>query len=360
MVERRRLFLSGTTLLFAATATARQEVHLEFSDLGSDATSFCCGSHHTCALYDQESEVSSVNGNIADVDGAGSSNSQPTVDFGHTICWGRDFLQQTDPPDDQQFVQISCGGSFTCGLSFDEQVTCWGGIGGAGMLGQFVQVSAGLDHACAVSLDGRISCVGRNSRGESSPPNPADTLPEGERFVQVSAGKTHSCALSNTGGVICWGSNDRGQCDAPASPSSSARDKVSSDAQGDDGEEHREPVAFKQVVASLGKHTCALEQATGFAHCWGGARSGAAKPPANVAFLSLAAGRKFTCGIRAGDGGVQCWGRISKTPKDGGPFLQLSAGEDHACASTLSGELRCWGQGSYSKTATPDKLAVLG
>eukprot|EP00750_Incisomonas_marina_P016841 INCI19594.1.p1 GENE.INCI19594.1~~INCI19594.1.p1 ORF type:complete len:353 (+),score=62.69 INCI19594.1:151-1209(+) len=352
MAARQSLFVTGATVLAATVAHARQEVHLEFSDLGSDATSFCCGSHHTCALYDRESEAPG-NGNIANPAGAGN---KPMVEFGHTLCWGREFLQQTDPPDDQQFVQISCGGSFTCGLSFDEQVTCWGGIGGAGMSGQFVQVSAGLDHACAVSLDGRLSCVGRNSRGESSPPNPADTLPQGERFVQVSAGKTHSCALTNTGGVVCWGSNERGQCDAPASPSS-VREKARPDG---DGEENQEPVAFKQVVASLGKHTCALEQATGFVQCWGGARSGAAKPPANVAFLSLAAGRKFTCGIRASDGGVQCWGRISKTPKEGGPFSQLSAGEDHACASTVSGELRCWGQGSYSKTATPDQLAVLG
>ena len=131
-------------------------------------------------------------------------------------------------------------------------------------------------------------------------------------------------------------------------------------------------------MASLGKHTCALEHATSFVRCWGGKgeRDGAATPPADVAFSALAAGRKFTCGIRAGGSGsggggggggagagtIECWGKIPKPPRaaNGEPFVQLSAGEDHACASTARGELRCWGTGSYSKTATPDQLRVLG
>jgi len=322
-------------------SAAKQEVHLEFSDLGSEAASFCCGSHHTCALRGGELVSGTPDfTNSGDVDGL-------------SLCWGREYVQQTDAPDDERFVQVSCGGTFTCGLTFDEQVRCWGGIGG-GLRGRFVQVSSGIDHACAVSLLGHVSCIGRNSRGESSPPDPETTLGDGERFVQVSAGKAHSCALSNKGAIVCWGSNEKGQCNTPARPG-----------ERESGQDAHEDnvifgVAYKQVVASLGKHTCALEVKTGFARCWGqGDRSGASKAPPDVSFVSLAAGRKFTCGIRAEDGGIQCWGRIANTPTSGGPFLQLSAGEDHACASTASGELKCWGKGTYSKTATPDKLIVL-
>jgi hypothetical protein len=373
----------------AAVRGGPVEVHLEYSDLGSDATSFCCGSHHTCALRSEQSPA------LPGGAGSGGDGDKQLADDGYVLCWGRDYLQQTDPPDDERFVQVACGGTFTCGLTFDEQVRCWGGIGGAGVAGRFVQLSAGLDHACAVSLAGVVACMGRNSRGEATPPDSAAVLGDGERFVQVSAGKAHSCALTNIGGVVCWGSNDKDQCNAPPRPRSGGGAGVGGgggggsdrgDGAGDDEDESSGDdggggaVALRQVVASLGKHTCALEHATGFARCWGGKgdRDGAATPPAGVAFSALAAGRKFTCGIRADGGGanstaaaaaaasaagtIECWGKIPKPPRtaNGEPFVQLSAGEDHACASTARGELRCWGTGSYSKTATPDQLTVLG
>lgn len=340
------MFSFTVTVLFCLEqiSFAEKEVHLDFADLAMEASSFCCGSHHTCAL--------SSHINTPRHGGVNNVGESSEMDTGQPLCWGRDNLQQTDAPDEQDFVQLSCGGSYTCGLTAEERVQCWGGIGGD-LKGQFIQVSSGLDHTCALSLSGTISCMGRNSRGEASPPS-ADSLPEGERFVQVSAGKSHSCALTNMGSVVCWGSNEKGQCNVPTS--------LRSFETGD--EDETVPVTFKQVVASFGKHSCAIESDTGFARCWGAgqgsSRSSGASPPKDVAFSALAAGRKFTCGLKKDNGQVICWGRIANVPNVvDGPFVQLSAGEEHACASTAMGELRCWGKATYAKTAIPDKLRVI-
>ena len=97
---------------------------------------------------------------------------------------------------------------------------------------------------------------------------------------------------------------------------------------------------------------------------------------------SVAAGNQFTCVVTA-NGGVQCWGNngygqlgdgtsVSRgTPADvsglTGGVTVVTAGSSHACALTLNGGVKCWGDngwgqlgdGTYSQRPTPVDVSGL-
>lgn len=96
--------------------------------------------------------------------------SRPGVEVGGGIrCWGDNRKGQTNSPPGI-FKQLSCGSFFSCAISFEERVACWGEFDGVVPEGRFLQVSVGQEHACATQKDGKISCWGRNDFGEANPP----------------------------------------------------------------------------------------------------------------------------------------------------------------------------------------------
>ncbi|MEM7535086.1 MAG: tandem-95 repeat protein [Chloroflexota bacterium] len=142
---------------------------------------------------------------------------------------------------------------------------------------------------------------------------------------------------------------------------------------------HFEPTAlstdsgssYMNALATGMDHTCAVT-ASGGIQCWGdatdgalgnGSTSGNQTTPVDVTNLSsgaqmVKAGDSFTCAL-TDLGGVQCWGRNDRgqlgngsttnqaTPVDVSSLtsgvIGLALGQDHACALTSGGAVKCWG-----------------
>ena len=95
---------------------------------------------------------------------------RPGVEIGGGIkCWGDNRKGQTSSPPGIH-RQISSGNFFSCAISIEEEISCWGEMEGEVPEGRFKQVSVGRSHACALDKNGRVKCWGRNDFGESQAP----------------------------------------------------------------------------------------------------------------------------------------------------------------------------------------------
>jgi alpha-tubulin suppressor-like RCC1 family protein len=133
------------------------------------------------------------------------------------------------------------------------------------------------------------------------------------RFRQISAGAFHTCALtpSTTNDIYCWGSGHLGN--------------------GSDAEEFRTPQlvsgahAYRQVSAG-DAFTCAVTT-TYQVLCWGVNTRGQLGNGGSTAFVALTP--------------VAVSGALE--------FLQVSAGQGHACAITTTAKAYCWGHGRWGQ-----------
>ena len=128
-------------------------------------------------------------------------------------------------------------------------------------------------------------------------------------IAQVASGTFHTCALNTMGGVKCWGYNGAGQL-------------------GDGGLENR-TIPVDVVGLSSG-------------------------------VTAVATGSHYTCALTT-MGGVKCWGYNSSGQLGDGTrtekitpvnvvglssgIASVSAGNDHTCALTTAGGVKCWGIG---------------
>lgn len=130
----------------------------------------------------------------------------------------------------------------------------------------------------------------------------------GGGWISVSAGSAHACGIRDGGTAYCWGDNNVGELGTGAA----------------DVLAHPVPLAvsgglrFQQVTAGAG-HSCG--RTDGAAYCWGHNSHG-----------------------KLGNPGVSVSGSPFPVPVTGGfTFAALSAGDDHTCGLTPSGEAYCWG-----------------
>lgn len=116
--------------------------------LDNDEKFISTGFFHTCALANR-----------------------PGVEIGGGIkCWGDNRKSQTSSPPGI-YKQISCGKFFSCAITAQDRISCWGEMEGQVPDGRFTQVSVGQSHACALETNGKMQCWGRNDYGESDPPH---------------------------------------------------------------------------------------------------------------------------------------------------------------------------------------------
>lgn len=261
---------------------------------------------------------------------------------------------------------VSTGRSHTCAVS-KGIVYCWGNngngqlgnnsivlqsetpvavqISGGALLTGATRVAAGTGHSCAIAK-GMVYCWGNNGSGElgnnTTDPSlfavpvmlPGGILPL-KGAIAVTTGTNHSCALVK-GSAYCWGFNDQGQLGINSLSPVSVATMVQLD----------DSTALTNITAiSAGaSHTCAVSNAQ--AYCWG-----------NNEFGQL--GNNDATHVDR-DGAVQ-------VQTSGGALLavaSVSAGGEHACATTKSKELFCWGRNNSGQLgnngATPvSDIAVL-
>jgi alpha-tubulin suppressor-like RCC1 family protein len=275
----------------------------------------------TCSV---PGDVPGLATNVDDL-GVGRGHACVVTAGGHVQCWGANGVGQLG------------NGSTT---DSDAPVVVVTDTGGAPLDG-VVEVVSGGAHTCARLTSGGVKCWGLNNTGQlgngtlANSPFAVDVCAESTCAVplagirQISAGNGHTCAVRSSGGVTCWGRNGSRQLGDGTSTNRSA---PSMDVAG-----------FTDVVsvAAGRSHTCALHGGSGVT-CWGLNTSG-----------QLGAGRNdITCGGSVpgasccnADG--TCGPRVVCTdPTCSAPLagsVAITAGDNHTCAVTASGRLRCWG-----------------
>lgn len=258
------------------------------------------------------------------------------------------------------FVGFVAVGAVVLGSTLDRPVAADGVV---------TAVSAGGGHTCALTSPGSVLCWGANHDGQLGDGEGCGAyctapvaLPGLGSAVAVSIGDFHSCALTTAGGVKCWGRNDDGQLgDGTVLDRASPVDVAGLD-------------SGVTAISAGSTHTCAIT-ATGGVMCWGANPDGRLgdgtvldrAAPVDVAGLdsgviAIAAGNDHTCALTAA-GGVKCWGAnydgrlgdgatanrttpIDVSGLDSG-VTAISAGDFHTCAVTLAGGVVCWGYNVY-------------
>ncbi len=219
------------------------------------------------------------------------------------------------PTGEPALTAVSAGWDRTCGLRIDSTVACWWGIGHStsevfpGLEGRFVALSVGAGLLCGLQTDSSLTCSGDSREAE---------VPEG-RFSAVDLGINNSCGLLVDGSVVCWASNIYGAAVAADVP---------------DGR-------FSAVSVGW-SHSCGL-LVDGSVVCWGSNRDGETDAPEGR-FSAVSVGWSHSCGLLV-DGSVVCWGsnRDGETDAPEGRLISISAGASQTCGLRPDNTVSCWG-----------------
>jgi alpha-tubulin suppressor-like RCC1 family protein len=307
---------------------------------------------------------------------AGWNHSCALTGAGELHCWGWNYFGQlgdgtksTRPKPKRAadtiegIAAVAPGWGHTCAADRTGAVACWG-LNENGQLGD----GTTADSSRPVSVYGLHSAPAGGSAGPAITVAPPATPAATAGILSFSAGASFNCVVMDDGSIKCWGFNKFGQL-------------------GDGTQTDRSrPVVVAGLTERMaaveggGWHTCALT-AGGGVKCWGENKSGqlgdgttTSRPtPVDVSGLSggviaLAAGFSHTCALTDA-GGVKCWGENQTggigdgtsqdrlTPVDvtglGSGVVALTAGDEHTCALTVAGGVKCWGAHTESKGPYP-------
>ncbi len=301
---------------------------------------------------------------------------------------------------------IAAGGGHTCALLDTGRVKCWGwnnvgqlGDGGTENklvpvdvtdLSSVTAISAGLWTTCAALRDGGVKCWGsgswyqmgdgRRSGGSILSARRIERL--NSIVTAVATGDIHTCVLTQMGGVKCWGAGYLGGLDdnighyprdLPGLASGITR------------------ITVGYAIYDASSHTCVLTDA-GAVKCWGYAGRGKlgngrlewvyrvdSFPQTvvglNSGITSIAAGEDHTCAL-TDRGGVKCWGRADclgngsvqevdqAVPVDvtgiDRDAITIAAGGSHTCALMRQGRVKCWGIWAIENGWEPVPVEIQG
>jgi alpha-tubulin suppressor-like RCC1 family protein len=281
------------------------------------------------------------------------------------------------------WIQVSAGGSHTCGIKSDNTLWCWGrndngqvgdnsttkrdlytAVNGGGT---WKQVSTGGTHTCGIKSDDTLLCWGDNASGQLGD-NTSGTnrlIPTavngGGTWKQVSAGGVHTCGIKSDDTLLCWGSNNLGQI----GDNTSGTNRLIPTAINGGG-------TWKQV-SSRGYHSCGIKSDNTL-WCWGyndRGRIGDGTCCTNLlvptavsgggTWKLVSAGGNHTCAVKSDDT-LWCWGGnnlgglgdgtqgyfdnkvVPTAVSGGGTWKAVAAGSFHTCAIKSNNTLWCWGE----------------
>jgi len=392
------------------------------SGLSSGVVGITAGTSHTCAVLSTGAVRCwglNTNGQLGD--GTQTQRPAPVVAYGltsgaagiaaggsHTCaivsgglkCWGLNANGQLgDGTQAQELVPVdvvglttgvaglSAGGSHTCAKTTATGLQCWGSnsngqlgdgtlvlrrlipVDVVGLTTGVTAVAASLQHSCALLAGGSVVCWGDDGSAQlgdnATTRRLLPTLVAGQPSVKAAAaGGLHTCAVVGAGALQCWGANDSGQLGDTTLTQRPAPVVVSGLATG--------VVATAPGVA----HTCALTVAGGV-KCWGANGNGQVgdntttqrSAPVDVFGLTsgvraIAAGDNHTCAL-TNAGGVKCWGQNNtgqlgdnSTTDRSAPVnvsglasgvIAIEAGAAHTCALTIANRVKCWGWNGFGQ-----------
>ncbi len=302
---------------------------------------------------------------------AGVENSCAVTSSGGVKCWGNNVFAPVDVPlgNGVRAAAVASGLGHTCAVIGDGGVKCWG-LNSSGQLGdgsldssstpvnvagfgpdddeaQAVAIAAGYSFTCALTIEGGVKCWGSNRSGQlgdgtgDNRTTPVNVVGLGSGVQAISAADHHACALAG-GGVKCWGSNTSGQLGDGTQDNRLTPVDVSGLSSG------VQAIAAGGGTNSGGGFTCAA-LIGGTVECWGdwGGGSLAPEPVEGVTDVqALAAGRNHVCGLTPA-GGVRCLTDYVEGLESG--VQAIAAGWYHTCALTTNGGVKCWGDGTLGQ-----------
>lgn len=298
------------------------------------------------------------------------------------------------------WASISAGYLHACGVSTAGAVWCWG-LNDDGELGNnsttfskipvrenssatdWASVSAGERISCATKTGGSLYCWGANEAGQLGHGDqtgyayPVRESSSSTSWSSVSAGGSGGFACGFQGTTrYCWGYNGYygGQLGLGHLVYETSPVQVGSSYDW----------AYTTTALAVGAgHACAITTSATL-YCWGnndyGQLGNGTTTPSDIPvqvgtatdWVEIVAGGGFTCGIRSG-GNLYCWGdntygqvgdgtsgnqRTSPTTVtkiSGGAWSGVTAGDAHACASSVTGPyIYCWGYNYYGQVGVGD------
>lgn len=253
-------------------------------------------SHHKCAILNNSDTVCWGTNNYGQL-GAGwdcweDQDSCTEMETINTEA-GTSFPQIVDFPGSKSAISIDAGDEFTCAITNDNSIYCWG-RNSYGQIGdgtyqtrdeptltelpgdrEAVSIALASNSACAISMDQNVYCWGQGSVGQLGNGNNATrntptlvTLEEGDNPVSISAGGAFYCIILDTGQARCWGENWHGGL-GDGEPLDQWNNGIYQPLPFNVTGNH----SFSGIESGL-QNTCAIKT-NGSAYCWGRPYTGA-------------------------------------------------------------------------------------
>ena len=198
----------------------------------SDAQSIALGDYHSCLIDSDQRFMCwglGLNGQLGNslnenIDSIHDPYAGALAPISSTIVYEPGATTEIN------FTKIDAGIDFTCALTDQGRIMCWGNnlrnqLGGAKEEDSngveyvvtntnkplyidstltFTDLSVAGDSACAISSSGYVYCWGNGHTN-------IQQISNSFKYTSVETGKNHSCAISEEGQIHCWGLNNFGQ-----------------------------------------------------------------------------------------------------------------------------------------------------